>query len=144
MTYRLCSDSNTNRDQAGEILISRLITLKTEKMEMLISCCGLDCAKCDARIATVNNDDELRKATSQKWSVEYNAPGLTFDMINCTGCRVDGVKFRHCSECEIRNCAIAKGYETCGQCSEMETCAIVSTIHKYVPYAATNLRNLYL
>jgi hypothetical protein len=113
-------------------------------MEKLISCCGLDCAKCDARIATVNNDDELRKATAQKWSVEYNASDLTYTMINCTGCREEGVKFSHCSVCEIRNCVNAKGYETCGECSDMETCTIVSTIHRYVPYAADNLRDLYL
>jgi hypothetical protein len=113
-------------------------------MEKLISCCGLDCAQCDARIATINNDDELRKSTAAKWSVEFKAPNLTYSMINCTGCREEGVKFSHCYDCEIRSCVKAKGFETCGQCSEMETCAIVASIHKYVPYAATNLRNLYL
>ena len=27
----------------------------------LIGCCGLDCEKCDARIATLTNDNALRK-----------------------------------------------------------------------------------
>ncbi len=111
-------------------------------MEKLISCCGLNCATCDARIATVENNDELRKATADKWRVGYNAPDLSFEMINCTGCREEGVKFSHCEVCEIRNCVNAKGFDTCGDCPEMETCAIVAPVHKYVPEAAANLRNL--
>ena len=27
-------------------------------MKQLIACCGLDCENCDARIATINNDDK--------------------------------------------------------------------------------------
>jgi len=35
-------------------------------MEKLISCCKLNCASCDARIATLANDDELRRQTAEK------------------------------------------------------------------------------
>ena len=111
-------------------------------MEKLIACCGLNCATCDARIATVKNDDELRKVTAEKWKQMYSAADLTPEMINCTGCREPGVKFSHCNECEIRNCVKAKGYDTCGDCNEMETCTIVAGVHKYVPEAITNLKNL--
>jgi hypothetical protein len=111
-------------------------------MEKLISCCGLNCATCDARIATDKNDDELRKATAEKWRVGFNAPNLTPEMINCTGCREEGAKFSHCSVCEIRNCVKAKGFNTCGDCPDLETCSIVSGVHKFMPEALTNLRNL--
>jgi hypothetical protein len=111
-------------------------------MEKLISCCGLNCATCDARIATINNDDELRKTTAEKWRVGYNAPDLSPAMINCTGCREEGVKFSHCNICEIRNCVKIRGFITCGECNDMETCSIVSGVHKYMPEAITNLRNL--
>lgn len=110
-------------------------------MEKLISCCGLNCATCDARIATINNDDELRKATAEKWRVAFN-PDITSEMINCTGCREEGPKFSHCSMCEIRKCVNAKGYNTCGDCDELETCSIVGGILKAVPDALTNLRSL--
>ena len=30
-------------------------------MKQLTACCGLDCESCDARIATVKNDDVLRE-----------------------------------------------------------------------------------
>jgi Protein of unknown function (DUF3795) len=111
-------------------------------MEKLIACCGLNCATCDARIATINNDDELRKATAEKWRVAYNATNLSYEMINCTGCREEGVKFAHCAECQIRNCVQAKGFDTCGDCLEMGNCTIVAGVHKYVPEAITNLKNL--
>lgn len=111
-------------------------------MEKLISCCGLNCATCDARIATINNDNELRKATADKWRINYNAPDLSPSSINCLGCREEGVKFSYCSICEIRNCAKNKGFNTCGDCKDLATCTLISGVHKYVPEALTNLRNL--
>lgn len=110
-------------------------------MKKLISCCGLNCLYCEARIATMKNDDELRKVTADKWAVMYHAE-LTPEMINCTGCREEGVKFWHCFNCEIRKCVRSKGYDTCVDCSELSKCEIVGPIHKAVPEALANLRNL--
>jgi hypothetical protein len=56
-------------------------------MKQLIACCGLDCEGCDARIATVGNDNELREKTARKWSEMNNAPEITAATINCMGCR---------------------------------------------------------
>jgi hypothetical protein len=111
-------------------------------MEKLIACCGLNCDTCDARIATVKNDDELRKATAQSWQKIYNIPEIPFESINCMGCRMEGAKISHCAECQIRNCIMAKGYETCGDCSEMKTCEIVAAVFKHVPEAINNLKRL--
>jgi hypothetical protein len=110
-------------------------------MNKLIACCGLNCETCEARIATVKDDDQLRKSTVEKWSTMYNSQNLTIDMINCTGCREDGVKYFHCNDCEIRKCVDLKGFNTCGECADIETCAKVSMIHKYVPEALSNLVN---
>ena len=108
-------------------------------MKQLIACCGIDCESCDARIATVANDNELREATAQKWSVMYNAPDITAESINCMGCRVDGVKVAHCYDCEILNCAKAKGFDTCGECEDLDTCQIVGMVLQHVPGAKENL-----
>ena len=110
-------------------------------MEKVIACCGLNCATCDARIATMADDNELRTQTAEKWSVKF-AAGITPEMINCTGCMEEWVKFNHCMVCEIRNCVKAKGFNTCGDCKEMDTCTIVSGVHKYMPEAIRNLREL--
>ena len=40
-------------------------------MEKVISCCGINCSGCDARIATLTDDNDLRAKTAEKWSVDY-------------------------------------------------------------------------
>lgn len=45
-------------------------------MKELIAYCGLDCEKCDARIATLNDDNVLREKTAKLWS-ELNGIEIT-------------------------------------------------------------------
>jgi hypothetical protein len=111
-------------------------------MEKLIACCGLNCAECDARIATIANDNALRAKTAEKWKVQYNVPDISVEMINCTGCREDGVKINHCHECEIRNCVISKGFQTCADCEMLESCTILGKVLQHVPDALINLKSL--
>lgn len=111
-------------------------------MKKLIACCGLNCETCDAYIATIKNDDNLRRQTAEKWQQAYNSPAIDPASINCTGCRADGVKFSHCFACEIRQCAGSKGMATCGDCPEMTGCKIVAMVHQHVPEAIQNLKNL--
>jgi len=111
-------------------------------MERLISCCGLNCATCEARIATIANDDVMRKKTAEKWTAQYNAPNISPESINCTGCREAGVKFAHCLQCEIRKCAITNNYKTCADCEKLGKCLIVDKLLQYVPEALENLKSL--
>lgn len=53
-------------------------------MDKLIACCGLDCNCCQARIATINNDD-LRIKVAEEWS-KLNGVLITKEMINCDDC----------------------------------------------------------
>jgi hypothetical protein len=108
-------------------------------MKDLIACCGIDCESCDARIATVNNDDKMREETAQKWNVQFNSTDITADSINCTGCRIEGPNFAYCTICEIRSCVQAKGFITCGDCEEIDACKIVGSILEHVPGAKANL-----
>ena len=110
-------------------------------MRDLIAYCGLDCEKCEARIATVNNDDDLRKKVAKKWS-ELNNVEITPEMINCLGCRVDGVKTPYCdSMCQIRQCALKRKYETCGDCDELMACGKVAMVISNNKEALDNLRD---
>ena len=34
----------------------------------MIAYCGIDCSKCDAYIATITNDSELKTKTAKDWS----------------------------------------------------------------------------
>ncbi len=93
-----------------------------------IGYCGLDCTACEARMATANDDNALRRKVAMRWS-ELNRTEILPEMINCVGCRIDGVKTPYCeSLCPIRQCALKNGYETCGSCSYLEKCEKVAMI----------------
>ena len=109
-------------------------------MNKYIACCGLNCEICDARIATVNNDDELRKKVAKEWS-ELNKVTITPEMINCTGCRVEGAKTPFCeSLCPIRKCAKEKNYDTCGDCGDLIKCEKIKMIIDTNDAALNNLK----
>ena len=92
-------------------------------MNKMIACCGINCETCEARLATINDDDQLRKEVSRKWCEMNHTDQITPETINCTGCRTDGMKFYFCNHlCEIRKCVTSKGYETCGDCPEKSNC----------------------
>ena len=108
-------------------------------MNRLIAVCGLDCEKCDAYIATKNNDQALREKTAKLWAELNNAPILP-EHINCDGCRMNGRKTVFCDRlCRIRQCALLKGFETCGDCPEKDTCPKVGAIWQHNPQAKENL-----
>ncbi len=79
--------------------------------------CGLNCETCDAFIATKNNNNDLREKLAKEWSEMYQTEIKAKD-VNCTGCKSDGVKIAHCSNCEVRSSNIAKGYSSCSECKE--------------------------
>ena len=108
-------------------------------MSKLIAICGLDCEKCQARIATVNNDEELRKKVASEWS-ELNEVQIKPEMINCLGCRVNGPKTYFCEQmCPIRQCALARQIETCAQCDDFATCPHIQIITNANKEALDNL-----
>ena len=109
-------------------------------MKNRIAYCGLDCGTCEARLATVNGDDALREKVARLWS-ELNKVEITPEMINCEGCREDGVKTPYCASlCPIRQCALARNMETCGGCAEMAACEKVGMIIGNNEEALRNLK----
>lgn len=110
-------------------------------MKQLIAYCGLDCEKCDARTATMNDDEAMRENVAKLWS-QMNGVEITKDMINCTGCRVEGVKTPYCdSLCPIRQCAMSKKLETCSDCKEMQDCEKLGMITGNNEDALNNLNS---
>ena len=104
--------------------------------------CGLDCEKCEARIATINDDNELREKLAKHWS-ELNNVEISPEMINCLGCRVEGVKTPFCeSMCPIRQCALKKSFKTCADCNELKKCEKLEMIFSNNDEALKNLEKL--
>lgn len=109
-------------------------------MKKMIAYCGIDCEKCDAYLATINDDQDLRERTAKLWA-ELNCAPILPEHINCQGCRTDGIKTVFCdSICGIRQCALRKGVVTCGECSDLESCSTVRAILENNPSALKNLK----
>ena len=111
-------------------------------MNKLIGCCGLDCEKCDARIATITNDNALREKTAALWT-KLNGVTIAPEMINCTGCRIDGAKTTFCDKlCQVHNCVREKGIDTCADCEQMDICSTLGRIAANNPSVLERLRQL--
>lgn len=109
-------------------------------MNDYIAYCGLDCEKCEARFATINDDKELRRKVAREWS-ELNGIEITPAMISCVGCRIDGIKTPFCeSLCPIRQCAMAEKLRTCGDCEKIADCKKIDMIIGNNKDALDNLR----
>jgi hypothetical protein len=105
----------------------------------MIAYCGLDCDKCDAFIATANNDDAVRARVAEVWAREYNV-SIRPEDINCTGCKSDGPRVHYCeSMCEIRKCAIKKNLSTCAACMDYPCKSLEDTILGHAPEAKARL-----
>ena len=111
-------------------------------MKKFIAYCGLDCEKCDARKATLNDDNDLRAKIANRWS-ELNNAEITPEMINCEGCRTYGEKTPYClGLCDIRQCALGRAFETCGDCKEAERCEKLGMITSNNAEAMNNLKSI--
>ncbi len=106
-------------------------------MKKLIAACGINCADCGARQATIDNDDVKRKEVAEQWSKAYETD-LSIESINCTGCMEEGVKFAHCKECEIRECVKDMEINNCAECEEYP-CEEMEQFLEHVPEAKANL-----
>lgn len=108
---------------------------------MLLAYCGLDCSECPARLAYLNDDNQLREKTAVEWSKVYNTD-IKPEQVNCTGCLGDGVKFPHCEHgCEIRKCGIQKSIKNCSECDDY-ACDKLSSFFEFVPEAKATLDKL--
>lgn len=77
----------------------------------MIAYCCLECDKCDAYLATKNDDDELRAKVAEMWHMEA-------EKIQCNGCKSDKAMF----DCDAKKCAVARGLPTCAHCDDFPTC----------------------
>lgn len=115
-------------------------TAETEPKEknMMISCCGLNCAGCPAYIATRTDDQALREKTAREWSQMYQAEIKAAD-IHCDGCTSDSDRlFHHCTVCEFRACARGRKLPNCAHCPEY-ACAKLAAFQAQVPEAKATL-----
>lgn len=88
-------------------------------MNEMIACCGLICTKCEAFLATKNNDESKKRKIAKSWSKHF---GVKFEPedISCDGCLSESGRLSgYCRKvCEIRPCAHTKKVKNCAYCED--------------------------
>lgn len=111
-------------------------------MNDMIAYCGLVCTECPAYIATQADDRAALERVAAQWREEFNAAGLTAESVICDGCLgTTGRKFGHCSECEIRACAMGRSVINCAHCDDYG-CEIITGFFGFVPEARSRLDDI--
>jgi hypothetical protein len=109
-------------------------------MDAMIAFCGLDCATCEAYLATQANDEAAKERVAEKWRKEYNNPNITAAYVTCDGCtNLEGHAGGHCLECDIRACGIEHEVANCAHCAEYAACGKVARFFGFVPAAKVTL-----
>ena len=112
-------------------------------MGQIIAVCGLDCAVCEAFLATQAKDETAKETIAAKWRTEYGNPKIDAAYVTCDGCLAESGRLcGHCLECEPRLCAIGRGYATCGNCPEYG-CEKISGLLQYMPDAKIRLDEIH-
>jgi hypothetical protein len=101
-----------------------------------IAYCGIDCSKCLALIATIENSDQKRKEVATQWSSQEFQ--LNPEDINCLGCTSNESAWIYCSTCDIRTCAREKQLVNCAFCTDFP-CDKLNKIWKMAPTAKDTL-----
>jgi hypothetical protein len=87
--------------------------------------CGYNCPDdCKFLKATKENNLELKKEAYETWKIKEKF-GVDFDpdKIFCWGCKTpDKPKGVVINGCQVRKCAIEKGYQACIQCDSLVAC----------------------
>jgi hypothetical protein len=112
-------------------------------MDKIIGYCGLVCSGCPAYVATQADDRAALERVVAQWRQEFNAPDMTVESIICDGCLTDqGRKCGHCSQCEIRACAMGRGLANCAHCDEY-ACERLQGFFGFAPDARVTLDGIW-
>ena len=93
-------------------------------------CCGHDCARCLTYLATVRDDDSLRRQ-SQRFYRETLALDIPLADLYCLGGRSE-VVMPLCRECPFTACCRTRGIDRCADCPDSPCPALADYAAKYV------------
>ncbi len=84
----------------------------------MIAPCGHECQDCKVYIATRDNDMEALKLFSEQLKAQTGKDVAPEDLA-CEGCLSEGRRLGFCAVCQIRICALERGYSNCSECNEL-------------------------
>ncbi len=87
-------------------------------MKKIHGYCGYRCDLCPAFVRNQKGPED-RKRVSDGWK-KYLGFRMEPEALACAGCRFEGCHLD--GNCQVRPCATARGFETCADCSEIDSC----------------------
>lgn len=108
-------------------------------MAKLIAYCGIDCAGCEAYIATQADDQAAKMSLLEKWRVDYHAPDMTLADVTCDGCTSSGRLGGYTHACPVYACANDRRMENCAHCDDYSGCETLQAFIAGIPSALENL-----
>ena len=111
----------------------------------MIAYCGLACNTCLIHLATLELDhlkqQSMRASIAQTCVKQYGMNLHVRDITDCDGCRTGERLFSGCANCEIRKCAMERGFESCAFCHDY-ACEKLRKHFEADPTARTRLNAL--
>lgn len=96
-------------------------SVRRQRMENLMSVCGVLCSGCGAYLAAAGGPDS-QKRVAEAWHRIYGLDESAAT-ITCAGCLgPDAGVFHTCSRCTARRCCRSKGFKICAECP-VDQCA---------------------
>ena len=90
----------------------------------LVGACGLYCGDCEVYVAFTTGDLEKQEEIAGSISRQFNTQ-VGPEQIMCGGCH-GAEEINFCAACRIRPCAAKRGFVTCAECDEMDSCKTLS------------------
>jgi len=84
----------------------------------MIAPCGHICEDCKVFIATRDNDMQALKQFAEQIKAQSGNEVAPEDLA-CEGCLSEGKRLGFCAVCQIRACALERGYSNCSECDEL-------------------------
>lgn len=103
----------------------------------LVSCCGIMCSECPVYIATVQNDDSMKRFLA----MEYSTGEQKFypKDIMCLGCHAETTgRSKFGKDCQIRKCCIKEKVKICAECEKFP-CSLTG---EYIPEDSEHMDRL--
>ena len=92
----------------------------------LVGCCGLYCGECEVYVAFSEGNPDKQEEIAASISRQFNTQ-VGPEQIMCGGCKgPEEISF--CAGCRIRPCATKRGYTTCAECDEMDSCKTLGAL----------------
>lgn len=108
-----------------------------EFKENLLAYCGIYCGQCSFKVAFETNNRAHLLAKPAKYNDMKQAP---LEACFCEGCKGENI----CGDCQIKDCASAKGYLSCADCENFPCTLIDNFAKDGIPHHSWGVENLHI